>query len=335
MSTPSKSGVYSVLDDQRINARSDFFDGLGEGMAERYATSLGTLISSDSADEDYRWLGTAPGMSVWEGEALLQELPNYAAILRNKPYLSGLTVQKKDIDRDKTSQIRRRISGLGQKAARHWEELITDLISAGETAAGADSGDLKDISGKAYDGQAFFDTDHSYTGSNFTTNQSNDLSAGVWNVATATAPTADEAAACVLDMVGQFYSLKDDQGDPINGGLKTFTIIVGTVPLYTAFVQAIGLQNLTSGATNPVKALDGQGLSINVEFEPRLSAKTTKVYGFATGGDINAFILQDEDPVTVEEEDPGILVTHINVAAKASRAAGFGLWQRAMVGTLS
>lgn len=335
MSTPSKSGVYSVLDDERINGRSDFFDALGEGMAERYAATLGTIITSNSADEDYRWLGTAPGMNVWEGEALLQELPNYAAILRNKPYLSGLTVQKKDIDRDKTGQIRRRISGLGQKAARHWEELITDLISAGETAAGADSGDLKDISGKAYDGQAFFDTDHSYVGSNFTTNQSNDLSGGVWDVATATAPTADEAAKCVLDMVGQFYSLKDDQGDPINGGLRSFTIIVGTVPLYSAFVQAIGLQNLSSGATNPVRALDGQGLTIRVEFEPRLSAKTTKVYGFAVGGDINAFILQDEDPVTVEEEDPGILYTHINVVAKASRAAGFGLWQRAMVGTLS
>ncbi|MEM9111328.1 MAG: Mu-like prophage major head subunit gpT family protein [Planctomycetota bacterium] len=335
MSTPSKSGVYSVLDDGNINARADFFDGLGEGMSEGYAGSLGTIVESDSADEDYRWLGTAPSMSVWEGEALLQQLPNYAAILRNVPYLSGLRIEKKDIDRDKTGQIRRRISGLGQKASRHWEQLISTLIGDGETATGTDSGDLRDISGKAYDGQAFFDTDHSYEGAKFKTNQSNDLSAGVWDVATATTPTADEAALCVLNMVGNFYSLKDDQGDPINGGLNTFRIMVGTVELYTAYTQAVGLQNLTSGATNPVRALDGQGLSITVDFEPRLSAKTTKVYGFATGGEINAFILQDEDPITVEEEDPGILKTHINVAAKASRAAGYGLWQRAVVGTHS
>lgn len=335
MSASNGSGVYRVLDDERINGRADFFAGLGNGFAESYATRLGTVVSSNSESEDYRWIGTAPGMSVWEGEALFAQLPNYAAILRNKQYQSGLRIQKKDIDRDKTGQIRTRISSLGVEASKHWEELLTTLIGNGETASGADSGDLKDISGKAYDGQAFFDTDHSYVGSNFTTNQSNDLSSGVWDVATATAPTADEAAKCVLDMVGNFYGLKSDQGKPINGSLRSFEIVVGTTPLYSAFVQAVGLQNLTSGATNPVTALTGQGLSISVMYEPRLSAKTTKVYGFATGGDINPFILQDEDPVDVMEEDPGMKYKYIEVMAKASRAAGYGLWQRAMLGTLS
>jgi len=335
MSASNGSGVYSVLDDERINGRADFFEGLGLGIAESYATRFGSVITSNSEAEDYRWIGSAPGMSVWEGEALFEQLPNYAAILRNKQYQSGLRVQKKDIDRDKTGQIRRRIASLGQEASRHWEELIVDLISNGETASGADSGDLKDISGKAYDGQAFFDTDHSYTGSNFTTNQSNDLSAGVYNVATATAPTADEAAKVVLDLVGNFYSLKNDQGKPINGNVRSFEIVVGTTPLYTAFTQAVGLQNLTSGATNPVTALQGQGLTINVLYEPRLSAKTTKVYCIATGGGLNPFILQDEDPIDVMEEDPGMKYQYIEVMAKASRAAGYGLWQRAAVGTLS
>lgn len=335
MAASNGSGVYAVLDDERINGRADFFENLGQGISESYATRFGTVVASNSESEDYRWIGSAPGMDVWEGEALFQQLPNYAAILRNKMYQSGLRIQKKDIDRDKTGQIRRRIADLGVEAGRHWEELTVDLIDAGETASGADSGDLKDISGKAYDGQAFYDTDHSYVGSNFTTNQSNDLSAGVWNVATATAPTADEAAQCVLDMVGSFYGLKNDQGKPINGTLRSFEIVVGTTTLYSAFTQAVGLQNLTSGATNPVTALSSQGLTINVLYEPRLSAKTTKVYGFALGGGINSFVLQDEDPIDVMEEDPGMKFQYIEVMAKASRAAGYGLWQRAMVGTLS
>lgn len=335
MSASTGAGVYRVLDDERINGRADFFAGLGDGISESYATRFGSVISSNSEAEDYRWLGSAPGMNVWEGEALFEQLPNYAAILRNKQYQSGLRIQKKDIDRDKTGQIRNRITTLGREAAKHWEELLVDLISNGETAAGADSGDLKDISGKAYDGQAFFDTDHSYVGSNFTTDQSNDLSGGVWDTASATAPTADEAAKCVLDMVGSFYGLKSDQGKPINGSLRSFEIVVGTTPLYSAFLQAVGLQNLASGATNPVQALNGQGLSIAVTYEPRLSAKTTKVYGFAMGGNINPFILQDEDPISIGEEDPGMKYQYIEVMAKASRAAGYGLWQRAMVGTLS
>lgn len=322
-------GIYSVLDDERINARADFFAGLGEGVDGSWASMVGTIVPSDSATENYNWLGTVPQLSVWEGEALLQQLPNYSATLTNQEYIAALGIGKKDIDRDKTGQIRTRVAGLGRRAAKHWESLVSTLIINSETASGTD------ISGKAYDGQAFFDTDHSYTGSNFTTNQSNDLSGGVWNVATATAPTADEAAACVLDMVGGFYALKDDQGEPINGDARSFQIQVGTVALWSPFSQAVGLQNLASGASNPVAGLTSRGISIEVVLNPRLSAKTTKVYGFRTDGDIKPFILQDEDPVTVEEEDPGITSKEIVVASKATRAAGYGLWQGAMLGTLS
>lgn len=323
------SGVYSVLDDERINGRADFFAGLGMGIDGSWATNIGTLIPSNSETENYNWLGTVPQLSVWEGEALLQELPNYSATLTNDEYISALGINKNDIRRDKTGQIRQRMSWLGRRAATHWEKLVSDLIIASETAAGTD------ISGKAFDGQAFFDTDHSYTGSNFTTNQSNDLSGGVWDVATAASPTPDEAADCVLDMVGNFYALKDDQGEPINGDASNFLIMVGTVPLYSAFKSAVGLQNLTSGASNPVTGLTSSGITIDVRLNPRLSAKTTKVYGFRTDGDIKPFILQDEVGLTVEEEDPGILSKEVRVAAKATRAAGFGLWQGAMLGTLS
>jgi phage major head subunit gpT-like protein len=323
------SGVHSVLDDERINGRSDFFAGLGAGIDGSWATSVGTLVPSNSETENYNWLGTVPQLSVWEGEALLQELPNYSALLSNVEFISALGVNKNDIRRDKTGMIRTRMSGLGRRAATHWEKLLSDLVLASETASGTD------ISGKAYDGQAFFDTDHSYVGSKFTTNQSNDLSAGVWDVATATAPTAEEAAECVLDMVGNFYALKDDQGEPINGDAMNFLLMVGTVPLYTAFKQAVGLQSLASGQTNPVTGLTGSGISIDVRLNPRLSAKATQVYGFRTDGDIKPFILQDEVGLSVEEEDPGITSKEVIVAAKATRAAGFGLWQGAMLGTLS
>ena len=335
MSATSGVGIYRVLDDERINARADFFRGLGEGIDEGYAQSIGTLIESDSETEDYRWLGTSPMMSEWKGEALGQQLPNYAAFLRNKEYEATLQIQKADIRRDKTGQIRTRIAGLGNKAGRHWDDLVQTLIANSETAGGANDGDLKDISGRAFDNQAFFDTDHSYTGSNYTSNQSNDLSSGVWDVATATAPTPDEMAKCILEAVGTIHSFRDDQGDPINGGVRRFTVVAGTVQIQAAALQAIGLENLTSGASNPLRGLDGKGITFDVVLEPRLSAKTTKLYVFGSGGDINPFILQDEVPVTVEEEDPGITKKYIYAMASASRAAGYGLWQKAVLGTFS
>ena len=335
MSGSSGTGIYRVLDDERINGRADFFAGLDTGIDEAWSPGIATLIQSDSEVEDYRWLGTSPMMQEWLGEAQGQQLPNYAAYLRNVQYEATLQIQKKDIDRDKTGQIRARIAGLGQKAGRHWDKLGTDLLSNSETAGGANDGDLKDISGRAFDNQAFFDTDHSYTGSNYTSNQSNDLSSGVWDVATATAPTPDEMAKCILEAVGTIHSFRDDQGDPINAGVRNFTIVAGTVPIQSAALQAVGLENLSSGASNPLLALGNKNITFNIVLEPRLSAKTTKLYVLGTGGDINPFIYQEEDAVSVEEEDPSIASKHIIAMAKASRAAGYGLWQKAVLGTFS
>ncbi len=326
MSAATQSGIYSVLDDENINARGDFFRGLGAGIDGSWATSLGSVISSDTEIEDYKWIGTSPQMAIWEGEALLQEMPNYAATLRNDDYLSGLKINKGDIRRDKTGQIRQRIADLGTRVSTHWETLTSTLIANGETASGTD------LSGKAFDDQAFFDTDHTYLGSNFTTNQSNDLSGGVFDVTTATAPTVEESVDAILGMVGNFYTLKDDQGEPINANANSFTLMVGTSALWGPMQAAVSQSNLAGGETNPIAGMD-----ITVILNPRLSAKTTKVYMFANvgGGGVGSFILQDEVAVNVGEEDPGRTSKHIEVTAQAVRAAGYAQWQKACVATLS
>jgi len=326
----NQGGIYSVLDDERINARADFFAGLGMGIDGSWAPRVGSIIGSNSEIENYNWIGTAPQMSVWEGEALLQELPNYEATLKNIEYISGLRVQKADIRRDKTGQIRQRIGDLGKRTGTHWETLVSTLILGGETATGTD------LRGKAFDGKSFFATDHTYANSNFTTSQSNDLSSGVYNISTATAPTAVEAAAILVDMVGNFWTLKDDQGEPINGDARSFLVMVGTNALHAPLRQAISAENLSSGESNQVRGLvSDAGVSLNVVLNPRLSANTTKVYMFRTDAPLGPFILQDEVGVNVAEEDPGMLSKHINVAATATRSAGYGLWQNALLATLS
>ncbi len=320
----NQGGIYSVLDDERINARADFFNALGERVDGSWATTVGTIIPSDSEIENYNWLGTAPKMQEWRGPLLASELPNYSATLKNVEYASGLDIQKADVRRDKTGQIRRRVAGLGEATGAHWEELVDQLIIGSETASGTD------LSGKPFDGQAFFDTDHSYTGSNYTTNQSNDLSSGVYDVATATAPTTEEAADILNDLVGSFYALKDDQGRGINGNVSSWLVMVGTVALWAPLNRAATADNLAGGETNPVR-----NFNINVVLNPALSAKTTKVYCFATGQPLGSFILQDEVAVDVMEEDPGKRSKVLEVTATATRSAGYGLWQKAMLATLS
>lgn len=328
----NQGGIYSVLDDERINGRADFFAGLGAGIDGSWATQIGTLVSSNSEIENYNWLGTVPQMSIWEGEALFQELPNYAAALRNQEYQAGLSVAKADLRRDKTGQISQRMRALGARAARHWEVLLSNLILNSETDGAGTIGGNADLTSQGYDLQALFDTDHSYTGSNFTTDQSNDLSGGVFDITTATAPTVEEAVDVLHEMIGQFYTFKDDQGEPINGDARNFMLMVGTNQLWAPFDRAVSVTNLSGGETNP---LAGNRYNVQVVLNPRLSAKTTKVYMFRTDSDIRPFILQEEVGLQVAEEDAGMKAKNVEVMSWATRAAGFGLWQNAVLATLS
>ena len=331
----SQGGVNSLLDNENLNANSDFFRGYGEGIDGSWALRTGSLIPSNSEVEDYGWIGTSPQMSLWEGEALMQQLPNYKAALRNKEYLSGIKVSKADLRRDKTGVISQRIVGLGRNASRHWEKFTSDLMLAAETDGSATIDGSNDLSSQAFDGQAFFDTDHVFTGSNYTTAQSNDLSGGVFNVSTETAPTAEEAADIITHMVGQYWSFKDDQGEPINGDARNFMMMVGTVGLWAPLREAASSMSLASGQDNPVAGLRSEGVSIEVVLNPRLSAKTNKVYSFRTDGDIRPFILQEETPIELIEDAGTAFKKDIDFGAWSTRAVGYGLWTSAVLATLS
>lgn len=332
----NQGGELSVLDDPRINARADFFTGLGNGIDGSWASRIGLMVPSNQEIERYNWIGSAPHMSTWEGPAKFHRLPNYGGGLRNVEFLAGIEIQKADLRRDKTGQIRQRVSDLGGVAATHWEELDSTLILNGETDGGGtiETG-LVDLTSQAFDGQAFFDTDHTYAGSAFTASQSNDLSAGTFDIATATAPTAVEAALVIQAMIGQFYSFKNDQGQPINGNAKNFLFMVGTVDLWAGVSAAISQMQLSSGETNRLNGLKSQGVSMEAILNPRLSSKTTQVYCFRTDSPVGAFVHQEEVPVDVSEEDPGEFEKYIRVGAKATRNAGYARWTDAIVATLS
>ena len=58
------------------------------------------------------------------------------------------------------------------------------------------------------------------------------------NVATATAPTPYEMALAILGVIQWFYTLLDDQGEPINGEARNFLAMV-PVPFWGAAVAAM------------------------------------------------------------------------------------------------
>ena len=92
---------------------------------------------------------------------------------------------------------------------------------------------------------------------------------------------------------------------------------------------------MTGFASNAVMGLQSKGITIEPVLNPRLSSLTTKCTFLAKDGRLKPFIRQNEVPVQLEEEDPGIRYKYIEVGATATRAAGYGLWQRALQGTFS
>jgi hypothetical protein len=336
----TQGGIYSVLDDARINAKEVFFQSLGTTFDGSWAAGLGGApIMSSTEIERYKDLGSVPQLAVWEGEPKFQELPVYGGALRNIEFMTGLRIQKADLRRDKVGRIQQRIGQLGERASRHWETLLTNLIIASETDGSKVIGSDADLTTQAYDGQAFFDTDHSFVGSKYTTSQSNDLPASTYsslNVGTAAAPTVAEASAFITDLLAHFWTFRDDQGEPTNGDARNFMIMVGTAALFTPITSALGLQTLAAGVNSQAYgAIATLGLNVKVILNPRLSANTTKVYVFNTdGGGDKPFILQEETPLAIGEDAGTVFTKDVKVGVWGTRTAGFGNWQRAVLGTL-
>lgn len=320
-------GQLSVFDSRDVigsfrRAYADSIDG-------SWAGQLARRIDTDKETETYRWLGAAPPLREWLGYRLYQALGRYTMSITNVKYEASLRFDLDDIRRTVKSgnQIPTVLAEMASKAGKHPEVLLTTLIINGDTTT----------SGLAYDGQQFFDTDHS-EGSSGT--QKNDLTATeipAADVTTATAPTPTEWANILLQTIGYMYGWVDDQGDPINGDAKDFIVMVGTTSLYSGLVQAIGLNALASAADNPLKAM--QGINIKPILNPRRSAATSEFDIFRTDGNVRPFIHQVEVPLQTQMVGAGSETEFEEDAhkfgLKVVEGAGYGYWQNAAEVTLS
>lgn len=320
MATPN--GQYALLDNHNLIG---IFDKMYEQeIAGTWAQSVGNLITSDLASETYGWLGAAPRLEELKGDMTEEQLAKFSYTLRNVEYAKTLKFAEKDMRRDKLGQIEMRVGEMAQKSADHWNLLSSTLITA---------------NGNAYDGVAYFATSHAESGSN-QVNALTNSHVSALNVTTAAAPTANEMADALVGVLGKFYELTDDKGDPINGTAKSFLVMCPTAQIWAATQHAVSSDRLSSGEANRVLGLtQAEGLTIRVVLNPRLSSVTDKFWVFRTDGIVKPFILQEEVPieplVSDKQNDEYIKYRRFLLSIYTSRAAGYGRWQSAMQATLS
>jgi phage major head subunit gpT-like protein len=306
----------------------EFYHQLSLVTGSGWINMLGWLNpDSDQESETYKWLGQVPQMREWIGGRQAKGLSEQGYTIKNVKFESTLKVSVDDLRRDKTGQIMLRIRELAKRTNTHWAQLMSALIVAGAAT-------------NCYDGQYFFDNDHSEGGSGTQINAVTADHISALNVSTATAPTTAEMAEAIINTIAYMMTYVDNEGEPLNEDAKQFLIMCPTYPIWLATRKAVGLGVITDGSgayDNVVGALDD--FKIQVVMNPRLRTLTTNFFTFRTDGDMKPFILQEELPVQMsaiaEGSELEFQEDEHHYGVKAIRNAGYGFWQSAIQATLS
>lgn len=299
-----------------------FYQELEMDPGISWVEKLSMYFTSDQESETYAWLGMVPSLRKWVGGRQAKQLRDLDITLVNEVYEATLRIGLDEIRRDKTGQVAIRIAELARNTNRHWAKMLTDLIIAAESTT-------------AYDGQYFFDTDHSEGDSG---TQSNDITVDVSDApvnikGTYLAPSADVLSHAALSGINQILSLKDDTGQPLNENANEFLVMVPNT-FFPAAVAGLKAPNLSQGVTN---AMALSGYKADVVANPRLTW-TDKFAVFRTDGQVKPFIRQEEYGVQMAAQAEGSSAEfehreHV-YGVDTSRAAGYGLWQHACLVTL-
>jgi phage major head subunit gpT-like protein len=300
----------------------EFYMRLEQDLGASWVPQVSMKFTSDQESEDYKWLGMAPAMREWIGGRQAKGLRDSGITIANKKYESTMEIPVDWLRRDKTGQIMVRIAEQTERANSHWAKLLNQLIIDGEATT-------------CYDGQYFFDTDHSEGDSG---TQDNDIAV---DITTTTAPTTGEMEVAILKAIQQIIGFKDDQGEPMNESAQKFLVMV-PVPFMSAAAAALGSSIIVDASTsrsNTILTLSSMaGFQVGLAVAPRLTW-TTKFAVFRADGQLSAFIRQEEEDVSVDAIAEGSEEEFKNdrhlYGIKAIRNVGYGYWQKACLVTFT
>lgn len=302
-----------------------YFARLETDPGNRWMDGVANLFSSDQASETYNFLGQSPAMREWIGGRQAKGFSGQGVTIVNKHYEATLEVRKTDARRDKTPQIAARVQDFADRAQTHWAGLVSALLIAAPSTV-------------CYDGQYFFDTDHSEGASG---TQSNDITVDISALPAAvhgvvTAPSVEEMQQAILAGIAQILSFKDDRGEPMNENAKRFLVKV-PVSLYMVAVAACsGL--VTAALAQNLNPNLIAGLTVDVQMNARLTW-TDSFAVFRTDSPIKAFIRQSEQDVELKAKAEGSEFEFDNDAWQfgidAWRGVGYGYWQRSCYVTMT
>ncbi len=315
-------GAVAELGSRAI--RGFFYEALEQAQTLAWIEAISNLFTSDQESEIYKWLTQSPVMREWVSGRQAKAFTTNGITIANKAFEATIQIELKDLQRDKTDQIRMRMAELVGRTNTHWASLISTLLLNGTT-------------GLAYDGQAYFSASHvegkSGTMSNLLT--SSDVSS--LNVATATAPTPAELASALMDVIVYMFRYKDDQGEPRNEDAVAFQVQC-PISLSAAMTTAVTKELLNAGTGTVQNPLSGGRFKIDVVPNARLTW-TDKFCVLRADAAAKPLIRQTEKEVTLkmkaETSDFEFDNDAWQIGVDARRNVGYGMYWQAILATLS
>jgi len=285
---------------------------VGVDSAQPFYPEVCYDASSVRSSEKYGWIGNMPGMREWVGDRQFSELRSANFVIDNKHFESSLAIKKTDIADDNLGQYGPIMEQLGIEAAHHPDELWFDALELGESTA-------------CFDGQFFFDTDHSWGKSG---SQSNDLTS---TVSDTSAVTVAELKTAIRSAVQQMLGFKNDQGKlyhrPTVSRLNDLTLLV---PLALRDVAYDALESqLLSNSTNVI--VDRP----TIVASPYLTSDV-KFYLFKTGDPVKPFVFQQREPLSrMMKGLDDIEIKDVKFMTEARYNVGYFAWWTAVLTTLT
>lgn len=262
---------------------------------------ISTIVPSTQETEKYAWLGSVPGMREFIDERHPAGLMEHSYTIKNKTWESSISVDRSALEDDLYGQIKIRVQSLTEETRRHQDELVFTMLKDGFTSV-------------CYDGQYFFDTDHSEGESGTQSNKGADAL----------------SSASLQDAITKMSKFKDDRGKPL--GILPDTLVVPPDLKWTALelTDSVFAVNTTAGKTDTRKnVLTGL---LNVIVSPYLS-DTNDWFLLCTGRAIKPVIFQSRVPVEFAalegNSENGFIRDKFVYGVRARYNAGYGLWQTA------
>lgn len=303
-----------------------FYKTLSQNNGAAWVDQVSNYFTSDQKSEEYAWIGQSPVMREWIGGRNARGFRENGLTITNKHFEATIDFLVKDLRRDKTGQVLTRINELARRTNAHWASLLSILILNAEATP-------------CYDGQYFFDTDHSEGDSGI---QSNDISVDISALpvavhgASAAAPSVPEFQGAIASGVQQIVSFVDDQGEPMNEAANAFMVMV-PVSLMNTAMQAVATPAQIAESQTVLQAMKSN-FSISVVPNARLSSWTGKFAMFRTDAAIKSFIRQEEMGVSLKVKGAGSEYEFDNDAHQYGvdtwRNVGYGYWQNSCLITL-